>query len=83
LHNPEEYNKISGRDMITDYFTDIYLIITNNHREKVCEFKFLDAFPTSIPPINFTWENANNLFCDVTWAHSGMVPSDTFILRYV
>lgn len=65
LHNPEEYNKISGRDMISDYFTDIYLIITNNHREKVCEFKFLDAFPKYIPPVNFTFENANNIFCDI------------------
>lgn len=83
LHNPQEYNKISGHDMIEQYFTDIYLIITNNHREKVCEFKFLDAFPKTLPGINFTWENAENLFVDVAWAHSGMYPTDNFVLKYV
>lgn len=83
LHNPEEYNKISGRDMIKDYFTDIYLIITNNHREKVCEFKFLDAFPKSIPALNFTWEHADNLAMDVTWAFTAMVPSSDYTLKYI
>lgn len=83
LHNPEEYNKISGKEMIDQYFTDIYLIITNNHREKVGEYKFLDAFPTTLPNIPFTHENANKLFTEVTWAHSGMYPSNNFLLRYI
>jgi len=83
LHNPEEYNKISGHDMIQQYFTDIYLIVTNNHREKVSEFKFLDAFPTKVPSLPFTFENANKLFMDITWAHSGMYPSNNFLLRYI
>lgn len=83
LHNPEQYNKISGHDMIQEYFTDIYLIITNNHREKVGEYKFLDAFPTSVPALPFTFENANKLFMDVTWSHSGMYPSNNFVLSYV
>jgi len=83
LHNPEEYNKISGREMIQQYFTDIYLIITNNHREKVAEFKFLDAFPTNLPPLSFTFENANKMITEITWKHSGMFPTNNFVLRYV
>lgn len=83
LHNPEEYNKISGKEMIQEFFTDIYLIITNNHREKVAEYKFLDAFPTSLPGINFNWETADKIISEVTWAHSGMYPTNSFVLKYI
>ncbi len=83
LHNPEEYNKISGRAMTEQFFTDIYLIITNNHKEKVAEFKFLDAFPISLPSLPFSYKNANKLILDVGWAHSGMFPTDKFVLKYV
>lgn len=83
LHNPEEYNKISGREMVETYFVDIYLIVTNNHREKIAEYKFLDAFPKSLPPITFDNSSADNITVDVAWAHSGMTPSNNFILKYV
>lgn len=83
LHNPEEYNKISGRQMIQDYFTTIYLIITNNHRTKIAEFEFIDAFPINLSNLAFSYKNADKLTANVTWAHSGMIPSDRFVLRYV
>lgn len=83
LHNPEEYNKMSGREMINNFFTDIYLIITNNHREKVIEYKFMDAFPTSLPNIPLTVKTADNLNAEVTWAHSGMTPTNNFVLKFV
>lgn len=83
LHNPHEYNKISGRQMIDTFFTDIYLIITNNHRQKVAEYKFLDAFPKLLPDLPFSVKNADKLNIPVTWAHSGMFPTDNFVLRYV
>lgn len=83
LHNPIEYNKMTGKDMITTFFTEIHLIITNNHREKVSEFQFIDAFPSSISPLALTYQNSENLTADVTWKHSGMVPSDNFVLKYV
>lgn len=83
LHNPEEYNKISGREMINNFFTNIHLIITNNHREKVAEYTFLDAFPISLSPLNLSYANADKLNIDVSWAHSGMFPSNNFVLKYV
>ena len=83
LHNPEEYNKISGRSMINNFFTDIYIIITNNHREKVAEFKFLDAFPINLPSLEFSYKSPEKLISNVTWAHSGMFPTDNFVLKYV
>lgn len=83
LHNPEYYNKISGRDMIKNFFIDIYLIITDNHRNKVSEYRFIDAFPSSLPALNMTNKNANKLYTNVTWKHSGMTPSDNFVLKYV
>lgn len=83
LHNPEQYNKMSGGDMVREFFTDIYVIITNNHREKVGEYKFLDCFPTTLPSIDLTSENASKLILPVTWKHSGMFPSNNFILKYV
>lgn len=83
IHNPEEYNKMSGRAMIDNVFTDIYLIITNNHRVKIAEYKFLDAFPSSLSPINFTYKNADKMTTDVVWSHSGMFPTNTFILKYI
>lgn len=83
LHNPEEFNNLSGRGMIEEFFTDIHLIITNNHREKVSEYKFLDAFPISLSPQTFSYKNADKLNMNVTWAHSGMMPADNFVLRYV
>jgi hypothetical protein len=83
LHNPEEYNKISGRQMINKFFVDMHLIITNNHRQKVAEYKFLDAFPINLSPLNLTYGSADKLNIDVTWAHSGMYPTDNFVLKYV
>jgi hypothetical protein len=83
LHNPEEYNKMSGREMINNFFTDIYLVITNNHREKVAEYKFMDAFPISLGNIPLSYTTAENMKTEVTWAHSGMFPTDNFVLRYV
>lgn len=83
IHNPEEYNKMSGRAMVDNVFTDIYLIITNNHRQKVAEYKFLDAFPSSLTPLNMSFKSADKINSDVTWSHSGMFPSNTFILKYI
>lgn len=83
LANPEEYNKMSGRGMIETFFTDIHLIIKNNHKEKVAEYKFIDAFPTSISQLDLTVKEANNLNANVTWAYSGMVPSNNYVLKFV
>jgi hypothetical protein len=83
LHNPEEYNKLSGKEMIDSVFTDIYLIVTNNHREKIAEYKFMDAFPTSLPPMSFTVTTADKLNAEVTWSHSGMTPTNNYVLRWV
>ena len=83
LHNPEEYNKIYGRHMIEEFFTEIYLIITNNHRQKIAEYRFIDCFPNNLTPLPFSYKNADKLTMDVTWKHSGMVPSDNFVLKYV
>ena len=83
LHNPEEYNKVSGREMIEGFFTEIYFIITNNHRQKVAEYRFLDAFPYSLSSLPMTYKNADNLTMNVSWKFSGMLPSDNFVLRYV
>lgn len=83
IHNPQEFNKMSGREMINNVFTDIYLIITNNHKQKVAEYKFMDAFPVSLPPMNFTVANADELTADVGWTHSGMLVSNNFVLRWV
>lgn len=83
LHNPKEYNKIFGRQMIDVFFTEIHLIITNNHREKVAEYKFIDAFPNSLTPLNFDFKTADKLNMDISWKHSGMQPCDNFVLKYV
>lgn len=83
IHNPEERNKTSGRDLIDNIFTDIYVIITNNHRQKVAEYKFLDAFPIALPTIQFTYQNANKITADISWAHSGMYATNNFVLKYV
>jgi len=83
LHNPEEYNKISGRRMVEEYFTDIYLIVTNNHRDKVSEYKFIDAFPIGLNPLSFTYRNADTMRISCTFAHSGMVPTNNYVLRYI
>jgi hypothetical protein len=83
LHNPEEFNNMSGRGMIDTFFQDIHLIITNNHREKIMEYKFIDAFPISLSPLNFTHRTADELSMSVGWAHSGMVPANNYVLRFV
>lgn len=83
LHNPEEFNKISGRDMIDAFRSEIYLIITNNHKEKVAEYKFLDSFPINLDSLPLTYKRAEKLVTNVVWAHSGMIPSDNFVLKYI
>jgi len=83
LHNPQEYNKLFGRQMIQTFFTEIHLIVTNNHREKIAEFKFIDAFPSTMGGPQFDYKNADKINTAVTWKHSGMQPCDNFILKYV
>jgi hypothetical protein len=83
LHNPEEYNKMFGKHMIEHFFTQIHLIITNNHREKVAEYKFIDAFPATMSGLPMNYKSADKLNIDVTWKHSGIMPSDNFVLKYV
>jgi hypothetical protein len=83
LHNPEERNKLSGRGEIEEFFTEIYLILWNNHREKVAEYKFIDAFPSNIGSLDFSYKGAEKLTVPVTWSHSGMLPANNFVLRFV
>jgi hypothetical protein len=83
LANPEEFNKLFGGEMINEFFVNMHLIITNNHREKIAEFTFLDAFPTNIGKLPLTFKSADPLFTSVSWSHSGMVPSNNFVLKYV
>lgn len=83
LHNPEYRNTISGRKMIEKYYQDIYLIITNNHREKIAEYKFIDAFPIDMPSLPWSWQEAEKITIPVTWAHSGMFITNNFVLKYV
>jgi hypothetical protein len=83
LHNPEEYAKIYGRQMIQRFFVEMHLIITDNHRNKVAEYKFIDAFPNTISDLTLSYKNADKLAFTTTWKHSGMLPDDNFVLRYV
>lgn len=83
LHNPQEYNKMFGRQMIQEFFTEIHLIITNNHREKVAEYKFIDAFPSNMTNMSFDYKTADKISVDITWKHSGIQPADNFVLKYV
>lgn len=83
LHNPERYHKLSGRQMTQEYFQDIYLIITNNHREKVAEYKFIDAFPINMSSLPWSWQATDRISVPVTWAHSGMFITNNFVLQYV
>jgi hypothetical protein len=69
--------------MIETYFSDIYLIIINNHKAKIAEYKFLDAFPIDLSGVKFTYADASKINANVVWAHSGMYPTNNFVLRYV
>lgn len=83
LHNPVEFNKMTGKNMLETFFSEIHLIIVNNHREKVSEYQFIDAFPSSISTLPLSYQNAEKLTADVVWKHSGMIPTDNFVLKYV
>lgn len=83
LHNPEQRHQLFGREMIDQYFSDIYLIITNNHRQKVAEYRLMDAYPISIDSLNLDIKMASKQPLTVTWSHSGMFPSNNFVLKYV
>lgn len=83
LHNIEEYNKLAGFHYLSEFYVDVYLIITNNHREKVGEYRFMDCFPKSLNGFEMTCEEPNKLMTEITWAHSGMWPSNQFVLKYV
>lgn len=83
IFNPAEFNKISGREMVNNFFTDIYIILINDHREKVAEFKLLDCFPTSLPAIPLSVKTSDIVTMDITWSHSGFFCTNNYILKYV
>ena len=82
-HNPEKYNKRNSVQHWKDFYVNAYLIILNNNREKIMEFKFTDVHPKTMGSIELKDSEASRIMLPVTWKYTDYVISDDLVITRV
>jgi hypothetical protein len=82
-HNPEEHMKFQEYDYYRRFYVNGTLLILNNHQEKVFEFEIKDLHPASIGQIQLKENEPEKIILPITWVHSGIVPSDRYVIKKV
>ena len=82
-HNPEEHMKFTEREYYNKFYVTGTLIILDNQYNIVYQLQFQDLHPSAIGQVNLKEAEADKIIIPVTWVHSGMVPSDRYILKRV
>jgi hypothetical protein len=69
LNNPNFDNKpIIIQNPITNYTSQFSIFSLDEFNKKIVEFKYINAFPTSLSEINFSNQDPSEINCSVTFA---------------
>ena len=82
-HNPEENMKFKETEYYNKFYVTGHLIILNNHQEKVFELELKDLHPVSIGQVPLKESDPEKIILPITWVHSGVVPSDRYVIKKV
>jgi hypothetical protein len=82
-HNPEENMKFQETPYYDKFYVNGHLIILNNHQEKVFELELKDLHPVSIGQVSLKESDPEKVILPVNWVHSGIVPSDRYVIKHV
>jgi len=81
--NPEEFNKLTLMDYYKNFYIEGYLVILNNHHEKVAEFEFRDLHPQSLGQVDLNYQDSQKIILPVTWVYSTFTPTNDLIIKRV
>jgi hypothetical protein len=82
-HNPEEYNKRFAKEHFRDFHVNGYLLILDNHRNKVVELRFTDLHPKTIGAVDMKHSDPEKLSLQVTWKYTNFYFTDDFAIKRV
>lgn len=82
-HNPEHYNKRMAVQHFQDFHVNGYLVILDNHREKILEIKFNDLHPQAMGSVDFKDSSAEKVILPITWKYSNFYPTDDLVITRV
>jgi hypothetical protein len=82
-HNPEERNKRWAKQHFSDFHVNGWLIVLNNHREKILEIRFHDMHPQAMGSVDFKDTDPEKVIIPITWAYSDFYPTDDFVTTRV
>ena len=82
-HNPEEHMKFQELEYYHKFYVQGTLIILDNNMNPIYQLQFNDLHPSSVGQLNLKEGDADKLIVPITWVHSGMVPSDRYVIKRV
>jgi hypothetical protein len=82
-HNPEENMKYKEREYFNNFYVNGHLLILNNHNEKVFELEIKDMHPSTMGQVALKESEPGKIILPITWVHSGIVPSDRYVIKRV
>lgn len=81
--NPVENSKLKEFEYYKRFYVDGTLIILNNHQEKVFELQISHLHPVSIGQVQLKNSEPDKIILPITWVHSGIIPSDKYVIKKV
>jgi len=75
-HNPEDTMQFTEEEYTKNFYVDGHLMILDNNRDKVLEWKFFALHPKSIGDVKMGYANPDKIDLTVTWIYTDFVPAD-------
>jgi len=82
-HNPEQYNKRNSAQHFRDFHVNGYLLLLDNHRNKMLEIKFMDLHPKTLGAVDMKHTDAEQVILPVTWKYTDFYFSDDIAIKRV
>lgn len=82
-HNPEYYNKRNSTQHFRDFHVNGYLLILDNHREKMIEMKFSDLHPKTLGAVDMKHTDPEQIVLPVTWMYTDFLITDDIAVTRV
>jgi hypothetical protein len=82
-HNPEQYNKRNSTQHFRDFHVNGYLLLLDNHRNKLLEIRFTDLHPKTLGAVDMKHVDAEKVILPVTWKYTDFYFTDDIAIKRV
>jgi hypothetical protein len=82
-HNSEEYNKRNSSQHFRDFHVNGYLLILDNHRNKIMEMRFSDLHPKTMGAVDMKHTDPEKVILPITWKYTDFVITDDIAITKV